>query len=80
MSNSCTQLESSGHKWPCFLLIYPLSNNNKFISGWSLDKFEKNIGPLFPTPDLGVSPRIVRLGQSVKGGGKRLIFAIGNLI
>jgi len=79
MSNSCTQLESSGHKGPCFLLIYPLYNNNKLISGWSLDKFEKHIGPLFPTPDqLGVPPITVRLGQSVEGGGKRRIFAIGN--
>ncbi|KAK4389830.1 putative mitochondrial protein [Sesamum angolense] len=46
---------------------------------FTLDWFEKRIGPFLPLPDdLGIPPIAGRQGQSLEGAGKRRIFAMGN--
>ncbi|KAL0295907.1 UNVERIFIED_CONTAM: putative mitochondrial protein [Sesamum calycinum] len=46
---------------------------------FTLDWFEKRIGPFLPSPDdLGIPPITGRQGQSLEGAGKRRIFAMGN--
>ena len=54
---------------------------NKLFTGRDLDEFERVAGPLLPD-DGAVRASTVggRLGQSVEGGGKRRIFAIGNYV
>lgn len=57
--------------------VREITFNYIFISGWSLDHFERFIGPRLPTEELGIPPIV---GQSLEGGAKRRIFAIGNYI
>lgn len=71
---------SSGILWP-HRVRYAFDKNNKLFSGTDLDQFEKTIGPVLPTcRQLGLPMVEGRLGQSVEGGGKRRVFAIGNYI
>jgi hypothetical protein len=77
---------ASGEQWSQGCLWAPrvrfaLDGNNSFFSGIYLDWFENRIGRYLPScDDLGVPPVCGRLGQSVEGGGKRRIFAIGNYV
>lgn len=57
--------------------VREITFNYIFISGWSLDHFERFIGPRLPTEELGIPPIV---GQSLEGGAKRRILAIGNYI
>lgn len=71
---------SPGILWPVYTR-YPRGKLNKTISGLCLDYFEKYIGPVLPTVDqMGIPPYTGRLGQSLEGGGKRRLFAIGNYV
>ncbi|KAK4839043.1 hypothetical protein QYF36_018578 [Acer negundo] len=71
---------SQGLLWIPFTR-FALDKENKMISGWCLDQFEKTIGPTLPTPEeFGCRPITGRLGQLIEGGGKRRIFAIGNYV
>lgn len=71
---------SQGVLWPK-LTRFAL-DPNKIFSGWSLDWFEKAVGPMLPPPLEGSKPLLVlgRLGCSLEGTGKRRVFAIGNYI
>lgn len=71
---------SSGILWP-HRVRYAFDPFNKLFSSLDLSEFERSIGPVLPTcRQLGI-PRVEgRLGQSVEGGGKRRIFAIGNYV
>nr|UJQ92583.1 MAG: putative RNA-dependent RNA polymerase [Mitoviridae sp.] len=71
---------SSGCLWPVYTR-YALDSRSTQITNWCLTEFEKVTGPQLPTyHQLKEPPICGRLGQSVEGGGKRRIFAIGNYI
>lgn len=71
---------SQGILWPDFIR-YPFDSANDSFSVWSLDWFERRIGPVLPSPtDLGVGAPFGRLSQACTGDGKRRLFAIGNYI
>lgn len=69
---------SQGALWPSYIRFARSPENQ---SGWSLEHFERFIGPRLPTVEgLGIPPIVGRLGQSLEGRAKRRIFAIGNSI
>lgn len=71
---------SQGALWPRYTR-YIYDTSNKLISGWSLDTFERTIGPYYPTcSQMGIPPELGRLCFTLSGAGKRRIFAIGNYI
>lgn len=71
---------SQGCLWPP-RTRFAFDSNNKLFTGSDLDWFESRIGPYLPTCDQVKAPPVTgRLGQSLEGGGKRRIFAIGNYI
>ena len=71
---------SQGCLWYPFIR-YAFDINNKLITNWSLDWFERRLGPLLPTSSvLGIPMIAGRLCQACTGDGKRRIFAIGNYI
>jgi len=71
---------SSGILWRT-RVRYAWDVNNKLFSGSDLDYFERFNGPLLPSyRQLGIPPVTGRLGQTLEGGAKRRIFAIGNFI
>lgn len=57
----------------------PFDTLNETITHWSLEWFERNIGPYLPSTEaLGVTPNKVGLCQQLSGDGKRRLFLIGN--
>lgn len=71
---------NQGTLWALFRR-FPFDPSNKRLSEVSLEFFEQRIGPFLPTWSPEVGPVVTgRLGQSIEGGGKRRIFAIGNYV
>lgn len=71
---------SQGCLWPEYTR-YARDPSNAYITNWCLNHFEKVTGPVLPNyQQLQEPPICGRLGQSVEGGGKRRIFAIGNYV
>jgi len=71
---------SQGVLWPEYTR-YAGDVANPAITDWCLNHFEKFTGPVLPTyHQLQEPPICGRLGQSIEGGGKRRIFAIGNYV
>lgn len=62
---------SSGLLWPK-ITRYAFDIQNQYWSGWSLDQFERTIGPWLPVwrADLFGPPLTGRLGASVDAGGE----------
>lgn len=70
---------SQGALWPHYVR-YARYDFNKIISGWSLDWFERCVGPMLPA-NVGYQQIVTgRLGCSLEGAGRRRIFAIGNYV
>lgn len=60
---------------------YVYDKFNDLLSAWDLDWFTSRVHPYLPSPfDYGIPPVTGRLGQTIEGGGKRRIFAIGNYV
>jgi hypothetical protein len=83
LRESSQQLESMLSQtilWPP-MTRYALDDNNDLLTDLCYDLSEKlfNPFPMFHEPSRRV-PIMGRLGQSVEGGGKRRIFAIGNYV
>ena len=58
-----------------------MDRNKKRFSGLDLSEFETVSGPYLPDERDVKAPCVMgRLGQSIEGGGKRRIFAIGNYV
>lgn len=80
------QTHAQGEQWSQGCLWYPriryaFDGHNAHFTAHDLDWFKRRIGPSLPNcNNMGVYPECGRLGQSVEGGGKRRIFAIGNFI
>ena len=71
---------SQGVLWPK-VTRYALDPASTSLTNWCLTEFERVTGPQLPTyHQLQEPPICGRLGQSVEGGGKRRIFAIGNYV
>ncbi|GKV51977.1 hypothetical protein SLEP1_g58588 [Rubroshorea leprosula] len=77
-------INSQGQQWNQGILFehrvrYALDPNNKVFSGLDLESFESKVGPYLPPwhPAMG-PPMLGKLAQTVEGGGKRRLFAIGN--
>lgn len=71
---------SQGCLWPPFIR-YPFDPENTRITNWSLDWFERRIGPYLPTcSDMQIPAISGRLCSSCTGDGKRRLFAIGNYV
>jgi len=71
---------SQGCLWPA-CTRYALDPASTALTNWCLDQFERVTGPQLPTyHELQEPPICGRLGQSIEGGGKRRIFAIGNYV
>lgn len=71
---------SQGVLWPSYTR-YAMDPRNTSITNYLLDKFEATAGPQLPSyHQIKEAPICGRLGQSIEGGGKRRIFAIGNYI
>lgn len=71
---------SQGCLWPPYIR-YPFDSTNRLITQWSLEWFERRIGPLLPSPDqLGIPPNTGKLCCACTGDGKRRLFAVGNYI
>lgn len=71
---------SQGVLWP-EVTRYARDPANKNLTNWCLSEFERVTGPQLPSyHELGEPPICGRLGQSIEGGGKRRIFAIGNYV
>lgn len=75
-----------GESWPQGTLWpptvrYVYDKFNDLLSAWDLDWFTSRVHPHLPSPfDYGIPPVTGRLGQTIEGGGKRRIFAIGNYV
>lgn len=71
-----------GEQWSQGALWRPMTQfawDDKLFSGRDLEWFEAR--PTLPNCDeVGCPPVSGRLGQSVEGGGQRIIFAIGNYV
>ncbi|XLR35234.1 hypothetical protein HN51_044562, partial [Arachis hypogaea] len=62
-----------------FLVASPTFND--LLSAWDLDWFTSRVHPYLPSPfDYGIPPVTSRLGQTIEGGRKRRIFAMGNYV
>ncbi|GLT62820.1 hypothetical protein SLA2020_354280 [Shorea laevis] len=79
-------INSQGQQWNQGILFehrvrYALDPNNKVFSGLDLESFESKVGPYLPPwhPAMG-PPMLGKLAQTVEGGGKRRLFAIGNWV
>ncbi|GKV52605.1 hypothetical protein SLEP1_g59181 [Rubroshorea leprosula] len=79
-------LNSRGEQWCQGILFekrirFPFDNSNSLFSGLDLESFEAKVGPYLPSwhPAMG-PPMLGRLAQTVEGGGKRRLFAIGNWV
>ncbi|XLT31061.1 hypothetical protein HN873_062353 [Arachis hypogaea] len=60
---------------------YVYDKFNDLLSAWDLDWFTIRVHPYLPSPfDYGIPPVTGRLGQTIEGGGKRRIFAMGNYV
>lgn len=60
---------------------YCFDPNNELISQIGFSSFEEAFRVGHPCPEFAeVMPSLGRLGQSIEGGGKRRIFAIGNWV
>ncbi|KAL4292943.1 hypothetical protein AHAS_Ahas18G0078600 [Arachis hypogaea] len=60
---------------------YVYDKFNDLLSAWDLDWFTSRVHPYLPSPfDYGIPPVTGRLGQTIEGGGKRRIFAMGNYV
>ncbi|RWC22070.1 MAG: hypothetical protein E5W81_01645 [Mesorhizobium sp.] len=60
---------------------YCFDPNNELISQIGCSAFEEAVRVGHPCPEFAeVMPSLGRLGQSIEGGGKRRIFAIGNWV
>lgn len=71
---------SQGCLWHAYTR-YALDSNNRSITNWCLDRFEKVTGPQLPSyHEIGEPPVCGRLGMSIEGGGKRRIFSMGNYL
>lgn len=66
---------SQGCLWPEYTRYAFDRQTNKYITNWSLEWFERRIGPLLPsTTDLGIPPNTGRLCQACTGNGKRVCY------
>ncbi|XLT13593.1 hypothetical protein HN51_059283, partial [Arachis hypogaea] len=66
-----------GESWPQGTLWPP----PQYDIAWDLDWSTSRVHPYLPSPfDYGIPPVTGRLGQTIEGGGKRRIFAMGNYV
>lgn len=60
---------------------YCFDENNEMFSRHDCARFLQEVVPNDPFPEFdSVTPYLGRIGQSVEGGGKRRLFAIGNWV